>query len=300
MTIESNGRITPFEWGLLSEPIHDDIAPHAPPWRDNAYLCFWDADSDVFGALHVSTSPNAEGRRSRLSLHCDDKYIEIVEPLDRGSFSSRSVTFDLGDRFAIHSARVEGELIWEPRFVMADYTGDNAPVAYGGFDGPPLQHFQRGASVTGRLVVDGHELPFSGYGARDRTWGFRDESAAIDELIGFMWMFPTHALTTIRLLSSDGTDLTLGYHLDDEISRPVEKFSVTRDAAGLFVASTLTLAGGDQIAVRADRRGAHWCPLGSEKTGPTHSAFDEFSALRNDRGENGFGMTTQGFVKRLY
>jgi len=287
-------------WGSLVEPIHHDVPAGAPPWRDNAYLCFWDPAADLYGALHVSTSPNAEGRRSRLSVHCGDEYIELIDPLESGTFNSRSVIFDTNDRFAVRAEEVAGELIWQPRFAEADYTGENAPKAYGGFDGPPLQHFQRGATVTGWITVNGRRREFNGYGVRDRTWGYRDESAAINELIGFMWMFPTYMVTTIRLLTTAGTDQTLGFRVDESGCRQVEKFTVTRDAAGLFRASTLTIAGADPITVRADRRGGHWCPLGAERTGPVHSAFDEFSELHDDRGGTGFGMTTQGVVRRLY
>ena len=287
-------------WGPLSQPIHEDVPEGASPWRDNAYLCFWDPDSEVFGALHVSTSPHGGGGRSRLSLHCGAELFEIIEPLESGTFSTPSVRFELNDRFTIASSRLKGELQWEPRFQMADYTGENAPVAYGGDGKRPLEHFQRGARVRGHIEVDGRSIAFDGYGMRDRTWGYRDESSGIDELIGYMWMFPSYAVTSIRLRVTDGTDVTVGFRLDDRRATAVKRFSVIRDAAGLFVGSTVEFDGGDQLIARAERRGGHWCPLGAERCGPTHSAFDEFSVLRNDDGEIGFGMTTQGFVRRLY
>src|SRR2546425_13361752 len=55
-------------WGPLSEPIHTEPLPEGrPAFRDNAYLGFWDRGGEVVGAFHVSTSPNAEGRRAALS-----------------------------------------------------------------------------------------------------------------------------------------------------------------------------------------------------------------------------------------
>ena len=70
-------------WGPLSEPIHTDPLPAGrPAFRDNAFLGFWDAGGDVFGAFHVSTSPNAEGRRARFAgiiqeMHDDGTLTEL-------------------------------------------------------------------------------------------------------------------------------------------------------------------------------------------------------------------------------
>jgi hypothetical protein len=55
-----------IEWGPLSEPIHNDVPADAPPWRDNAFICFWDPAQDLYGTLHVSTSPT-RAPRSRCS-----------------------------------------------------------------------------------------------------------------------------------------------------------------------------------------------------------------------------------------
>ncbi|MGH9003074.1 MAG: DUF7065 domain-containing protein, partial [Acidimicrobiia bacterium] len=55
-------------WGALAQPIHADAAGAGdPPWRDNAFLGFWSSTEPIFGAVHVSTSPNTEGRRARFS-----------------------------------------------------------------------------------------------------------------------------------------------------------------------------------------------------------------------------------------
>jgi hypothetical protein len=74
------------EWGPLSEPIHNDVAGERP-WRDNAFLCFWNPDGDVVGTLHTSTSPNAEGRRARFSIQAGGKTVEVAEELEPGTFT---------------------------------------------------------------------------------------------------------------------------------------------------------------------------------------------------------------------
>jgi hypothetical protein len=86
-------------WGPLSEPIHTDPLPEGrPAFRDNAFLGFWDHGGQVFGAVHVSTSPNSEGRRARFSLSVGGRATEIVEPLEPYSFGSPSIAFDLDRR----------------------------------------------------------------------------------------------------------------------------------------------------------------------------------------------------------
>lgn len=294
MTVE-----TEHLWGPLSEGVHRDVVDERP-WRDNAYLCFWDIGNDLYGALHVSTSPNAEGRRARLTVHVGDRMVEIVEPVDSGSVSSKSIQFDFGDGFAVDSENLGGELIWTPRFALADYTGDRTPAGFEFDAKAPLQHYQRAASVSGRLRVGDKEYIVTGEGVRDRTWGFRDESLNLRETIGLFWVFPDYAISAFRILLNNNTEKLQGFVLRPEGAEPIAAFSVTRDAMGLFVGTTVTTANGEDIAVRAARRGGHFSPMGFERTGPTHSAFDEFAVLTREDGVTGFGMIEQGVVRQIH
>jgi hypothetical protein len=164
----------------------------------------------------------------------------------------------------------------------------------------PLMHYQRAATVTGRLIVDGTAFELEGFGFRDRTWGSRDESASVAEYFGYMWVFPSFAMSSMRLLGGEGADSTLGFHLAAD-AVAVKSNSITRDASGLFAASRIELVDGRIIDVRAVARSAgFWCPMGWERSGPTLSAYDEFCSLRTSDGEEGFGLIEQGVVKRLF
>src|SRR2546423_15274394 len=68
-------------WGPLAEPAPPDrlIQPGAPPWRENAWLAFYDRPQGVYGVTHVTTSPNSGGLRSRCSLVADGREAEIIE-----------------------------------------------------------------------------------------------------------------------------------------------------------------------------------------------------------------------------
>jgi hypothetical protein len=249
----------------------------------------------------VSTSPNAEGRRSRLSLQTGGRTIEIVESLDPGTFTSDSVTFDAGASFKVHSDRISGEITTTPLFGLAAYTGDHAPTEFGLDVDKPLMHYQRAATVTGELTIDGQTITINGTGFRDRTWGYRDESSSVQEYYGCMWIFPTFALTSMRLLGTGGSTSTIGFVLGEHEDDTVGAMSLTRDGSGLFAGSRLELNSGRVLEVRGTGRHAgFWCPMGWERTGPTMSAFDEFVSLRTGDGAEGYGLIEQGILKQLY
>jgi hypothetical protein len=286
-------------WGALAEPIHTEPLPAGrPPFRDNAYLGFWDRSGEVYGAFHGSTSPNAEGRRARISLAAAGRQVEVVEPLAPYSFASSSIAFDLGGRITVDGPVLRGELVCTPLYAVADYSkGSIIPPL---IPEEPLQHFQQAARVEGRFTVDGREVVIDGFGLRDRTWGYRDESVSIAEYIAVVGVFDDFAITSMRFLGADGTDRTEGYRLA-EGAEPVTDMGVTRDARGLLVAAHLTLDGGAPLEVRVtERLGGFWVPMGWERRGPTMSAYDEWDRAATDTGARGVTITEQGVVRRIF
>jgi hypothetical protein len=294
MTVTTQGG-----WGPLAEPVHGAVPKERPPWKDNAFLTFWEPDNDVFGTVHVSTSPNAEGRRARITVSVHGRVGEIVEELKPGTFHGDSVSFGLDEATTVSGPRLTGELHSAPMFALADYTaGSIIPPLV---PGEPLHHYQRAARVSGNLALDGHAVDISAVGFRDRTWGYRDESANISEYIALMVTFPDHAYSVIRLRGTSGADLTEGYRLTEGSSQRVTGVSVTRDASSLLAHTTLTLDDGDQLTVHnRERRGGFWLPMGWERHGPTMGAFDEFFTVEDSEGRGGFGMAEHGIVRNLY
>jgi hypothetical protein len=288
------------EWGPLSEPIHTDIPDGARPWRDNAFVAFWDADRDVVGTLHTSTSPNAEGRRARFSVQTAGRTIELIEDLEPGSFSSESISFNAGSEFSIASDRVSGTLTMSPLFALADYTGDRSPEAFSLDKEQPLMHYQRAATATGELVVDGERIAIDGHAFRDRTWGYRDESASVAEYFGCWFVLPSLAISSMKLRGASSGEMVLGSVLEDEAT-VIASASLTRDASGLFAGTSIETVDGRRLELRiAERRAGFWCPMGIERTGPTLSAFDEFFTVATGDGAEGFGMCEQGVLKTVF
>jgi hypothetical protein len=286
-------------WGPLAEPIHTEPLPAGrPAFRDNAYLGFWDRGGEVIGAFHVSTSPNAEGRRARFSLAAAGRSVEVVEPLEPYRFTSPSIAFDLDRRITVDGPGLAGELTVTPLFAVADYSrGSIIPPLV---PDEPLQHFQQAAAVQGRFTLEGRDVTIDGFGIRDRTWGYRDESVSIAEYIAVTAVFDGFALTAMRFVSADGADRTEGYRLGG-FAEPVVGVGVTRDPSGLLAAAHLTLDGGAPLELRVTGRlGGFWVPMGWERRGPTMSAYDEFDRVRTEAGAVGVTLTEQGVVRRIF
>jgi hypothetical protein len=283
-------------WGPLAEPLHTGAAgPDDPPWRENAFFSFWDRDRAVAGAVHVSTSPNAEGRRARASIAIGAVAAETIEPLEPMCVTSETIAVDLAGGVRVDGSELRADLAYAPRFTPADYCGFLAPLA--GL--PPLAHWQQGAEVTGWVEVAGTRVPVAGQGFRDRTWGYRDESRMFVEYLAAGLCFEAFDLTLIKQLDAGGAVATGGYVLGTA-ARPVVDLALVRSAAGLARTVTVTLADGEplKLAVAAPTAG-FWVPMGPERAGPTLSAYDEFVPVDAGLHGTGFGSFEHGILRRL-
>lgn len=261
-------------------------------------MAFWSRSLRTFGCFHTSTSPNAEGRRTRFSLWHEDSVLELVDEPPIGSFTTDAVEFDLGDTVRVNSPRLAGQLTCLPHLAPADYSTRAIPSLEGG---SPLEHHQRAGQFIGSFVLDGRPIEFEGYGFRDRTWGSRDESTTIHEYIGVMAVFDTFALTAIRMRSSAGVDHTEGFLLTEGDRRALTAVTdITRDGSGLYDAARFVFADGGELEVTTTgRAGGFWVPMGWRRSGPVLSAYDEFIHVCSSTGETGVSMVEQGVLKTL-
>jgi hypothetical protein len=294
-------QITDVTWGALSTALHRHVPDGMPAFKDNAYLAFWSPQNEVIGVAHVSTSPNAEGRRARLSLSVRGRRIEIIEDLQPATFKSVSITFGLDDTITVNADRINGTLRTTPLFEPADY-GKRAIIPPL-IEGHPVQHFQQAAVVEGDLTIDDQRVSFTGRGLRDRTWGYREESSNLDEYIAILLVSEDWALTAMRFVGTSGVDLTEGYQLGvaPEAQPNIQSIGITRDASGLFAAATiLTDTGQAQALTRVESLGGFWVPMGWTKNGPAMSAYDEFVRVRTANGDEAIGVIEHGILRRLH
>ncbi|WP_019876359.1 DUF7065 domain-containing protein [Sporichthya polymorpha] len=303
MSGTASGTAIDTEWGPLAQPLHAEVPDDPRPWRDNAFLCFWDPATRVTGVMHISASPNAAGgRRARVSVRLENTTVEVVESLGFATWNSESITFDPQTGFTVDGPGLSGSLTFTPHHALAVFLGEHAPKAFSLDSEHPLHHYQRSARVIGSLTVHGRTVEVDGFGYRDRTWGFREESASVQEYYGCMWVFPDVSVSAIRLLGQDGHTATIGHVCDANGTVPVTGMTIVRDAAGLFRSTRIDRKEGDPLEVSlVERYGTFWCPMGvEEQAGPTLSAYDEWHSLRRADGVEGFGLLEQGITRQLY
>ncbi|NKQ54188.1 hypothetical protein HFP15_14970 [Amycolatopsis sp. K13G38] len=287
-------------WGPLAEPVHpDEAGPADPVWKDNAYLSFWDVPARVFGTLHLSTSPNGEGsRRARCSVSADGQVAEVVEELPVGEFRSESIHFGLDGRIKVSHPDLDVDLVNLPLFTPADYAvGGVIPELV---PGRPLRHYQQAAAVEGTIRLRGRQHDVAGHGMRDRTWGFRDESAQWVEYAGLIGVFEGTFITAMKFLGNDGSLRADGFLVDDQGQRTITGMWFTRDAAAQFVSARLKLGDGSTFGVTmTGREGGFWVPMGARNEGPSFGTYDDFLRLEL-AGRSGAGFFEQGIVHRVW
>jgi hypothetical protein len=287
-------------WGPLATAVHTSAAgPQEPTWKDNAYLSFWDVDSNVYGTMHVSTSPNDDkARRARFSVSLEGRVFEVIEELPAGSIASSSMSFGLDGTIAVDHPKLKVLLGNAPLWVPADFSLNELipPLV----PDKPLQHFQQACSVKGTVQADGHTSTIDATGMRDRTWGFRDEAAQWIEYAGLVCVIDGGFVSAMKFLGSDGTLRSDGYWVDDAGAVLITDIRFRRNAAAQFLASTLALADGrvEKIEVTS-RRAGFFVPMGRDTDGPAFGTYDDFMTLQSLE-RHGAGFVEQGVVHRVY
>jgi hypothetical protein len=157
------------QWGPLAEPIHENppgVKEGGMPWRENAFVSWWDVERRAYGIGHFSTTPNGEGSRARASVGVGNRTVEVIEPLEWGTMSSESISVDLENEIRVEHERLRLNLHQEPLVPVIDFTTTKAVPALDE-EHYPLRHYQQPVRARGSAVIDGEELPFDGLGWRD-------------------------------------------------------------------------------------------------------------------------------------
>lgn len=300
MTISANASL-----GGLNMPVHTDvpeIETENLPWRDNAVFCWWDLDQDIYGQIHVSTSLNGGGRRARCTTLVGDRFFEIVEELEPGTFNSDSITVDLDGSLAVDHPQLRLRLTAAPFYEPLDWGKIRAL--------PPLRphlvlnHFQGGFSYDGEVALGGGEpRAFSGTGYRDRTWGFRDETAQWVEYFFLGSVFEDFVLALWKALGADGQYRQFGWRITEAGQEPVEDFRVIRDASA-NMDSVIVQIGGQELIVdqvpKANRFNGWWLPMGGRQDGPAFCEYNEFAKLKSSNGQRGGAAIAHGILRRIH
>ena len=287
-------------WGPLAEPAHTDvpIQPGDPPWRENAWLAFYDRPQGVYSVTHVTTSPNSGGRRARCSLVADGREAELIEPLAPMEFSSPSVSLDLGGHIAAKGHDLAVDVTLSPRHHPCDYS--QSEVLPGLEGNAPLQHFQQTGTATGSVTLGETTFTVDGASLRDRTWGFRDEAASWVEYYACLFLFEDFDLAIMKFRSTlRDEDHAHGFLMGARQGH-ISGSRVVRDAWGGLARMELDLTDGGGIELTVQRPEARiFVPLGDPETSAALSAYDDFAEVRTADGAVGFGAIEQGILRQL-
>ena len=300
-----------YDWGRLATPLRTEVPAGSPQWKDNAYLGFWDAEADVWGLFHWSTSPNHEDQTAiygQLTVSVDGRTYETIDPLRPNSYSSEHITFDLGDtvsgtaKAAGHNGppEVHLDLTMAPRYAPADYS--QSAIVPSLEEGRGLNHLHATVHVRGTVAVDGETRELNGLGWRDRTWGFRDEAARFIEYIALLVAFESFDISVFKFRQPDGGSKTHGFLLRENDYDVITEASITRDYSGMCAAITVTAQDGRKFVLRRDQQHAHhYCPMGPKHSdGPAFSVVEEFFDMHIEGGETGRGLVEHGILRALH
>lgn len=285
------------DWGKLALQIRTDPPELDIPYRDNAYLGFWDVENRVIGAAHVSTSPiGIPNRKISFTVVKNGRTVEILDEVEPGSMSTKEVDIDLDGTVRVDHPEVRAELHLTPRLPLADY-GTMLPALPGAE--PPV-HYQQGGDMTGWVEIDGERTVLSGGTYRDRTSGYRNDVDQFPEYVLSMALFDDVSVTFIKMARPDGSTYTDGFVMTETGTTRVEDVTMTRTGSGLFHDFTLHLQGGGEFGyANADKLGTVWIPIGPPSQGPALEVMEEFCAFVTTDGRRGAGFAEQGITRKV-
>lgn len=288
-------------WGPLATPIHEGVEPRdddGTPWREYVLFCWWDPTNDVYVMTHHMSSPDQEfPGRSRVSAWAGGKSVEVIEQTHPGSHQSDSITVDLDGHLVVEHPDLKLDVTFDPLFQPIDF---HAAAGLPSLKpDQPLHHYEQPQRAHGTINVHGEERSFDAVGLRDRTWGYRSESAIWDEYQYIMVDMGDSFLVLLKMKGTvDPKQIDLGFRLTDGNQENVA-FAFARNGSGLLNDVTVELDSGTLTLDITERPIGFWVPQGGRQTGPTFSAYDEFVLIKTSDGREVAGLATYGILRKL-
>jgi hypothetical protein len=288
-------------WGPLATPIHAGVDARdddGTPWREYALFCWWDPGNDVYVMTHHMTSPDEEFRgRSRVSAYAGSRSVEVIEPTHPDSHQSDSIAVDLGGSLRVDHPELSLDARFDPYFSPIDFHAAKGLPSLK--PDRPLHHYEQPLRAGGTIAIAGEERSFDAAGLRDRTWGYRSESAIWDEYQYIMVDLGDSFLVLLKMKGTvDQRQIDLGFRLTDSGQENVG-FVFARNGSGLLNDVTVEVPGGTLTLDIVKRPVGFWVPQGGRQTGPTFSAYDEFVLIETSDGRRVAGLATYGILRKL-
>jgi hypothetical protein len=295
----SNVAATPT-WGPLATPIHAEMQPrdaNGTTWRDYALFCWWDPTSEVYVMTHHMSSPDLQTPgRTRVSATVGDRSFEVIEQNPPGSYDSESITLDLAGHLRVTHPKLDLEVTFDPTYQAVDFhRAKGMPTLT---PDTPLHHYEHPLRAHGSITLKGDSRSFDAVGLRDRTWGYRSETAQWAEYQYLMADLRDAFLILLKMKGTVDAQRDIGLLLTDGAQQNVE-FSWAFNGSGLFNDVTAELPDGQLRLDIVTRPAGFWVPMGWRQTGTVMSAFDDFVLMRASDGRDIAGLATYGVLRQL-
>jgi hypothetical protein len=297
MSTEVTGR-----WGPLATPIHRGVQPRdddGTPWREYVLFCWWDPDNDVYAMTHHMSSPDSDFHgRSRVSAYAGGRAVEVIEPTHPDTHQSDSISVDLDGHLKVDHPDLQLDVTLDPLFQPIDFHAVKGLPSLKADQ--PLHHYEQPQRAHGKIAVaGGEERGFDAVGLRDRTWGYRSESAIWDEYQYIMVDAQDSFLVLLKMKgTADPRQIDLGFKLTEGAQENVD-FAFARNGSGLLNDVSVESGSGSLTLDIVARPVGFWVPQGGRQTGPTFSAYDEFVLIEASDGRRLAGLATYGILRTL-
>lgn len=169
---------------LPSDLYKEDELLHPPTdelkWRESYYFNWLDLDNKISGFSTIGIVPNENRREFVFLLFLEDRNEVYYKepPLQEYDaninimLKNKNLSYKLIEPFkkweiSYKSRKIEFDVTFETRFPTFNFGKDSSKSWH--------QHFESSGKITGKLLKkDGENIHISGYGQRDKSWGFRD------------------------------------------------------------------------------------------------------------------------------
>jgi hypothetical protein len=303
------------DWGGLASAVsstapqgHEAFAAKYP-WRDNAWLVFWDSERHISAAIHCSTSFNGGQRFARAVLAHDGRVVSCDEIPDVGRLSTLSINLDSAllptahatgaHRVAVSTPEFEFDLTLTARWRPMDWTVLHVVPSLG--EAPELNHWQQGFLATGHVRIGGQQLEFNGGGFRDRTWGWRQESGQWNELYAVNVGLEKCDISMCKFLLPDGSSKAGGFIQADDGMHEVLDSTLLYNKFGLAARIKVEAEGLQPLVLDMGPGEAGWWLSFAkpESQAPVWTEYQHLGSFDGGEWGRGYGCIPHAILRRL-
>jgi len=290
----------------ISSLIEADELLHQPTeelkWRESYYFNWVDLQNKISGFSTIGIVPNEKKREFVFLLFLKDRnevYYKEPKLLNyeddiNTMLTEKKLSYKLIESFKkwqvqFKSRKLKFHIIFETRFPIYNF-GIDSSASWN-------HHFEASGIVTGKLVLEnGKKFEISGYGQRDKSWGYRDWHQ-FDKWYASHFQFKDWSCTFRKDYIDEKIDLS-GHTSNNQGNSPISQLEIqTVDDTDQFqspLSATyfITDADGNEFTIKSKRiKQNSFIRFVRYFEGGYTELFEQMVLMKNiDTGEIGSGM----------